>query len=86
MLKFIIISLLLIYLVARFAGFFFRVVYWLFGKPQARKFERNQQQPPQQYQTWQQNGMKIFMPKHKRKQHPAREEDYVNYEEVKDKE
>ena len=82
MLKLIIILLLVIYLVARFAGFFFRVAYWLMGKPNPHTFQKDQK--PTAYESFTQNGLKIFIPKSKKGKGKTDKEEFVDYEEVKD--
>jgi len=84
MLKLLIILTLSIYLIARFAGFFFRLAYWLMGKPNPHQVNREERRPNSVYESFSQNGLKIFIPKSKRKKGRNEEEEFVDYEEVKD--
>jgi hypothetical protein len=79
MLKFIIISLIIIYVFARFAGFFFRIIFWMMGKSIQKKYETNAQKS--NYKIHHIDNMKIIIPDKRQKN--ADEEGFVSYEEVK---
>lgn len=82
MLKFLIISLLSIYIFARFAGFFFRMIYWLSGKEYPPTFQPKKEKQTD-YQTRKWKGMDMFIPKKKSKK-DFEEGEFVDFEEVKD--
>lgn len=83
MLKFLIISVLLIYVVARFAGFFFRLTRWLTGKPLADELRR--QPPPQPRRP--EGTLTVIVPDEVARKQQQRinnnPDDYVDFEEVK---
>jgi hypothetical protein len=79
MLKFIIISLIIIYIFARFAGFFFRIIFWIMGKSIQKKYEANAQKS--NYKIHHFDNMKVIVPDKRQKN--ADEEGFVQYEEVK---
>lgn len=80
MIKFLIISILVIFVFARISGFIFKLFYWLSGAPQPdQRFNKKQDE---EYQTKSWHGMNIRIPKKKNKNR-FDDGDYVDYEEVK---
>ncbi|GAB4331958.1 MAG: hypothetical protein OHK0038_07220 [Flammeovirgaceae bacterium] len=79
MLKFIIISLIIIYIFARFAGFFFRIIFWLLGKSIQKKYTTTNQNPT--YKIHQFDDLKVIIPDKRQKN--TDEEGFTQYEEVK---
>ncbi|MBX2842415.1 MAG: DUF4834 family protein [Flammeovirgaceae bacterium] len=79
--KFLIISILIIYIVARFWGFIYRVAGWFSGKDEHQQ-EFNRQRRKQKFHTKQENGMEIHIPNKKRGTFDKG--DYVDFEEVKE--
>lgn len=83
MLKFFIILFILIYVFARFSGFFIRAAFVLFGQEERKKtFYRNQDA---NYKQKHEGDVTILIPEKKSKSSEENEGEYVDFEEVKDK-
>lgn len=83
MLKYILITLLIIYLLSRVGGFLFRSIFWMLGMRAMDKQMRHQQPPRRR-----EGEIKVDYHTDKnsqRKQNPSRGGDYIDidYEEVK---
>ncbi|MDW7695268.1 hypothetical protein R9C00_28235 [Flammeovirgaceae bacterium SG7u.111] len=80
MIKFLLILILVIYLVSRFAGYIFRVIYWLTG--QTPPHQRKAQSASSATQT--KNGIQVIIPQKEQKRGEFKGGDYVDFEEVKE--
>ena len=97
LLKFLVITFLVIYILSRFAGYVFRFLFWIMGKKVQKEFkkqERKNQAKQNHYQqtgeyqdfdTMEKNDVVISIPTKKRRRNPNAfdDEDYVDFEEVK---
>lgn len=78
--KFLIVSILIIYLLARFWGFIYRVIAAFQGKDTTGQFQKNTET---KYETKHQQDIRILIPKKNRKGGKIKGGEYVNYKEVK---
>ncbi|GAA4826204.1 DUF4834 family protein [Algivirga pacifica] len=94
-LKFLLVTIVLIYIFSRFSGFFFKWFFKAFGptvyekileKQKAQQEAMRRQQAGYQAEAVKKEGMTIIIPQEKSKANQMPEEDggeYVDYEEVK---
>ena len=82
--KFLIVSILIIYLLARFWGFIYRVIAAFQGKDPTGKFQQTQNKPTQKYETRSEGDLKIFIPKKGKKGNRSKEGEYVDYKDIKE--
>ncbi|MEN7549724.1 DUF4834 family protein [Rapidithrix thailandica] len=86
LIKFLIIAIVIIYIISRFAGYFLRVAYWFMGK-QIQKEVKKEQERRQGKRSWSQGDLKITVSnKNEKKQRKSYNGgEYVDFEEVKGK-
>lgn len=80
MLKAIIIVLILFYIFARFAGFFFRIIFWLLGNKLQR--HRGVQSSSSGEKVYDFGDMKVIVPRKRRKEDSQKFDDYQEVTEV----
>ncbi len=86
MFKFILVTLLILFVLSRIVGFLFRTLFRTYGMRVMQEQQRRQQQPPQQKPRRNEGVIDIdFVPadQPKRPQNKPKSGDYVDYEEVK---
>ncbi len=81
--KFLIVSILIIYLLARFWGFIYRVIAAFQGKDTTGRFQKKQDSN-KGYETREQDNMRIFIPKKNNSGKRSKEGEYVDYKDIKD--
>ena len=74
---------LVVYLIARFAGYFFRVAYWLMGKEQPRGFGRTKRETSR-YKKRQDENLDMYVPSDRKERKEFKGGEYVDFEEVKE--
>jgi hypothetical protein len=78
--KFLIFSILIIYLLARFWGFIYRIVAAFQGKDPTGQFQKKSDK---QYETKQQDDLRILIPRKDKKGNQSKSGEYVDYKEIK---
>ncbi|MBT33457.1 MAG: hypothetical protein CMO01_27660 [Thalassobius sp.] len=82
--KFLIVSILVIYLLARFWGFIYRVIAAFQGKEiPTQQFERRQNNNVA-YETKKENNLQILIPKKDKNSKKDKSGEYIDFEEVKE--
>lgn len=79
--KFLIISVLVIYLFARFWGFIYRVIAAFQGKDTTGQFQNKSNA---KYDTKHQQDLRILIPKKDKKGNKIKGGEYINYKEIKE--
>ncbi|UZR95473.1 DUF4834 family protein [Chondrinema litorale] len=82
--KFLIVSILVIYVLARFWGFIYRVIAAFQGKePPSKQFEKKQNTNVA-YETKKENNLQILIPKKDKSSNKDKPGEYIDFEEVKE--
>lgn len=79
--KFLIVSILIIYLLARFWGFIYRVIAAFQGKEPTGRFQQKQK-PANNYETRKQGDLRIYIPKKGKSGKRSKEGEYINFKDI----